>query len=486
MSPSTPPQGLKRADADFQNSDDGLASSDTTQILKFERADWTSFRTIEGLQQKSGVAADKLRRLVLKELTDNALDTGTLVNVVGLPNDRFSIDDDGPGIDGTPEQVARLFSMSRSMISTKLLRLPTRGALGNGLRVVAGAVFASDGSLSVTTRNRRIKLRPERDGTTTVVSVEPVEFSIGTRIEIGFGPAIPEDDNALHWAKLAVMMSKGGATYAGKSSPFWYDVPQFHELLSASGNTPVRELVASLDGCTGARAGEIVAEAGLSRVPCEDVSRDQAVKLLQAARESARTVNPRRLGAIGPEGWSGRAYALSTGTVEFGAGNSHAEIPFVVEVWARPADRDRTTLNALVNRTPIAADINAGRDKRAIYIYGCELANTVAEAPKDRNFNIWLNIMTPYMPITSDGKEPNFKPFLDEIAGAIAKAVRKAHRPESRGVTQKSIVLDNLDEVVAFVSGDGGFEYNERHPASTAPLPTATIGKSGCKPIASN
>jgi hypothetical protein len=186
------------------------------------------------------------------------------------------------------------------------------------------------------------------------------------------------------------------------------------------------------------------------------------VKLLQAARESARTVNPRRLGAIGPEGWPGRAYALSTGTVEFGAGNSHAEIPFVVEAWARPADRDGTTLNALVNRTPIAADINAGRDKRAIYIYGCGLANTVAEAPKDRNFNIWLNIMTPYMPITSDGKEPNLEPFLDEIADAITKAVRKAHRPEGRGVSQKSIVLDNLDAVVAVVSGDGKFEYNER------------------------
>jgi hypothetical protein len=54
-------------------------------ILKmFERADWTLFRTVEGLQQKA-----------------------------------------------------------RPLRSSKLLRLPQRGQLGDGLRVVAGSVLAS-------------------------------------------------------------------------------------------------------------------------------------------------------------------------------------------------------------------------------------------------------------------------------------------------------------------------------------------------------
>ena len=44
-------------------------------------ADWTSFRTIEGLQQKAGVAKSKLRRLVLKELTDNGLDENAKVRI---------------------------------------------------------------------------------------------------------------------------------------------------------------------------------------------------------------------------------------------------------------------------------------------------------------------------------------------------------------------------------------------------------------------
>lgn len=52
-----------------------------------------------------------------------------------------------------------------------------------------------------------------------------------------------------------------------------------------------------------------------------------------------------------------------------------------------------------VNRTPVAGDIHPSRDKRDIDIFGCGLANTVAQAPKDKNFVIWLNVTTPYMPI---------------------------------------------------------------------------------------
>jgi hypothetical protein len=175
----------------LQKPTDVLASSPAPQNLKFEREDWSLFRTVEGLQQKAG----KLARLVLKELADNGLDAGANVCIGELPEGGYYVEDNGREIDGTPEEIGRLFSINRPMISTKLLRLPTRGALGNGLRVVAGAVLASGGSLTVTTRNRRIVLRPERDGTTTVVSAKPAKFPVGTRIEISFGPSLPCDAN---------------------------------------------------------------------------------------------------------------------------------------------------------------------------------------------------------------------------------------------------------------------------------------------------
>ena len=177
------------------------------------------------------------------------------------------------------------------MVSTKLLRLPTRGALGNGLRVVAGAVLASEGTLVVITRNRRIELRPERDGTTTVVSAKPVKLPVGTRIEIGFGPALPEDYDALDWARTAIKM-QAGTTYAGKLVAIVVRRP-------AVPRTAVGQRQRA-----GARTGRCTSTAALaarlarssprpgSTARCAGTSRsDQAAKLLLAARESARAGN---------------------------------------------------------------------------------------------------------------------------------------------------------------------------------------------------
>ena len=87
------------------------------------------------------------------------------------------------GFAGDPADIARLFSIRRPLVSSKLLRLPTRGALGNGLRVVAGAVLASDGRLVLETRGRRLDLRPQDNGD-TLATFEPCARTTGTRIEI--------------------------------------------------------------------------------------------------------------------------------------------------------------------------------------------------------------------------------------------------------------------------------------------------------------
>ena len=226
------------------------------------------------------------------------------------------VEDEGPGID--PDEIARLFSIARPLTSTKMLRLPTRGALGNGLRVAAGAVLASGGKLAVISRGVRLELKPQRDGTTTVAKRIASDRQTGTRIEISFGPALPDDPHALAWANIAIRLAKGGSSYVGQSSPYWYDAPQFHELLSASGGASVRALVAELDGCAGGRAGEIVAAAGLTRTACHEVDALGAARLLQEARAVAKPVNPKRLGAVGPEGFPGCGYAIAYGEAEFG------------------------------------------------------------------------------------------------------------------------------------------------------------------------
>jgi Topoisomerase 6 subunit A/Spo11, Toprim domain len=447
---------------EFQKSSPELASSPAPENFKFEREDWTLFRTVEGLQQKAGVPAARLRRLVMKEIADNALDTGTKFDAGQIDGHGFYVADNGPGLDGTPEDIARLFSIARPLVSTKLFRLPMRGALGNGLRVVAGAVLASAGSLTVVTRDRRIELRPERDGTTTVVNTTKVKFPVGTRIEISFGPALPSDQAALGWARIACHLAQG-TTYGGRSSPWWYDLSQFQELLYASGDRPVRELIANLDGCTGGTAGLIVAAAKLNRAICKNVTRDQATDLLLSARIQARPVKPERLGAVGPEAYPHDSYAMSSGAAEFGSIAPLAQIPFVVEMWAAKHEHPRTNLLACINRTPVTGTIEIARDKREIDAFGCGLSHTIALAPVGLQFSIVMNLITPYVPITSDGKEPNLLPFLDVITKTAAKVVRKAHRPTSGDRTsQKDIVLETLDQAVADVSGDGEFRFGER------------------------
>ena len=345
------------------------------------------------------------------------------------------------------------------MVSTKLLRLPTRGALGNGLRVVAGAVLASDGFLIVETRAARLRLKPGRDGYTQVVEKSASARRIGTRIEIGFGPDLPAEANALRWATRAIHLAQGNA-YAGKSSPWWYDLPQFHELLSASGGVPVRALIESLDGCAGGRAGEIVAMARLGRMTCHALDAREAARLLEAARAAAKPANPKRLGAIGPGAFPGRAYAIAYGSAPFGS-RLRADVPVAVEVWASQATGN--VVAASVNRTPIAGEMALQRDKSEVNLFGCGLRHTVANAPKELKFNVWLNITAPYMPITSDGKEPDLRPFLAVISAAMAKAIRKVRRPGAGVVSQKDVVLDHLEEVIEAVSGGAlRYRFNSR------------------------
>jgi hypothetical protein len=65
----------------------------------------------------------------------------------------------GRGCRGGDDDIASLFSINRPYRSSKLLRTITRGMLGNGLRVVAGAVLCSGagGHLVVETGGRRLR-----------------------------------------------------------------------------------------------------------------------------------------------------------------------------------------------------------------------------------------------------------------------------------------------------------------------------------------
>jgi hypothetical protein len=70
------------------------------------------------LQQKAGVAKADLPRLVLKELCDNGLDEGGEVTFGRIPNGGYFIEDDGRGIEGTPQDIAGVRNLDAALIQT--------------------------------------------------------------------------------------------------------------------------------------------------------------------------------------------------------------------------------------------------------------------------------------------------------------------------------------------------------------------------------
>src|SRR5687767_13384406 len=139
------------------------------QEVEFVRADWALFLHPDRLPQKAGCPRERLRAMILKELADNALDAraDAKVTVDELDPDTWTVADDGPGLGR--DQVVRVFAVDRPLTSTKLVRSPTRGAVGNGLRVVTGGALASGGRLQVESRGVRYVLDVDRATGATVV-----------------------------------------------------------------------------------------------------------------------------------------------------------------------------------------------------------------------------------------------------------------------------------------------------------------------------
>ena len=135
----------------------------------------------------------------------------------------LTIADEGAGIPAaTPEQIAHLFSVARPMLSSKLLRRPTRGAVGNGLRVCLGYLTATRGRLAIETGSLRVELAPEIDGTSRIVSSSAIPPQQGLRLIAIAGDA-PFVEEHLAWAQDAIELARqsGQPAFTGRPSPHW-------------------------------------------------------------------------------------------------------------------------------------------------------------------------------------------------------------------------------------------------------------------------
>jgi hypothetical protein len=427
--------------------------------------DWTSFRSVDGLCRKAGAPREELAGLVIRELVDNALDAAGDCEL-SLSAGVVVVEDRGGGIPGDDEQIARLFSMNRPMTSSKYWRLPTRGALGNGLRVAIGAVAATGGKLLVGTRGRTLEIIPDPlTGGSRAIRVGGFDGP-GTRIELVLGrPLEPTPDDLLP-SDIAIGAARSQEKkYGGKSSPHWYDADALHELLrSAPPEMTAREVITQFDGCSGSKAGKIAD--GFAGRPARGLGRDEARELLDRARDAANPVNPERLGAIGKAAFPG-AYAKEVCYGEFprGPDGLSLSLPVVIEAWADLCRGAAADAVVMVNGTPAVGGVDArySAKEKATIVRGAGLRLDLKTGKQ--GVLIHINIIIPYMPVTNDGKLPALGMFGGLIGPVAAKAVnraKKARPADDQKASIKAVVFEHMEEQIGIVSDGRRYRFGWR------------------------
>lgn len=422
------------------------------------REDWKLFRSIDTLCQKAGVHKAHIPLLVVKELVDNALDACGHCELERVNGNTFIVRDNGDGIH--PELLPEYFSINRPMMSSKLLRVPSRGALGNGLRVVTGAVIATGGSLSVGTHGHIYDILPQENGTSVAMSRGRYDLE-GTSVMVRLGMEV--DESAFEWGRWAIKMSSFGSLYKGNSSPYWYNSESFYELVNST-RMEVASFVSYMGGLSKKKEKELTRK--YTGIFTNELTFAETEELLHSLRLSSKEIPATALGEVGDVFNYEFAKKCGSYTSSSARGKLDAFIPFVVEAWVKvmkgDPSKNRSSLTMSVNKTPVTADVKVSTKQASTTLWGGGLYIDIKSKPAD----IYINIITPYMPITSDGKEPDFRPMADIIEDVVKRAASKAKKlvinELSGGKKEKEIILENLQRAIAKTSGNGKYLFSQR------------------------
>ncbi|WP_059051408.1 ATP-binding protein [Paenibacillus senegalimassiliensis] len=433
--------------------------------ITFTREDWKMFRNMETLCQKAGVHRDYIPRLVVKELVDNALDISGSCELHKTNQNSFVVADKGDGIN--PDLIETYFSINRPMVSSKLLRLPSRGALGNGLRVVTGAVISTGGSLFVSTHGKTYALIFNEDGTTTKQHISDWN-GIGTKIEVNLG-SIQISDQDLTWGKAAIRMAhvRDSKSFKGKTSTFWYTSEAFYEVCNAA-QVDLLSLAAYFHKTDKGIHQQIEGMFGSNSISNE-LSFVQTEQLLEILRSGNARVKANSLGQAGDFAHGG-SYKKQSGTfaIRSSRGRHDAEIPFVAKAWVEYHDDDnqdsRSYMWNYVNSTVAATDVRISYSRKQVTIWSGGL---YIEMKKSRPGIYRFNLITPYMPITSDGKAPDFRPMSEVLEKVMLSANKEQYKyrvkTSNRGArNEKELILSNLPAAIQKTSGNGTHIFSLR------------------------
>jgi hypothetical protein len=408
-----------------------LANAAEEPIL-WETFDWQDFLDLSTLPRKAGCSPQDLPGVVYNEGAANACDAGRKVRIGDWTDPKGNcgafFQDDGPGLE--PEEVAAIYSLNRPRLSSKQIRRLSCGMLGNGARIIGGTVAASEGTLMVESRGHRLWLEMDRaTGKAFIGRDEPIPFEPGVKLHIALGQTLALKRGDLDLALATIRLSGHGRGYSGPSSPWWYGPQDFYRLTqeaqigSMSFTAFARKLGFTVSGIT---------QPAWKR-SAKELSRPEVTKALKALQTRNKAIPPGRLGLIGKEAFPDTAYAKETGVVYLDA----AELPFVLEAWVKresPAEKANGELSVelLVNREVTPVRFHGAVTPQQLTIHGCDLHHATSGPQKIGNYRLTLSVLTPYLPLTTDGKEPALRHLLFPILSLISRTARKAHEARER------------------------------------------------------
>jgi len=345
----------------------GPAKSPTLARTTFETSRLLDFCSEKELTAQTGHDPEEWPLVILKELTDNALDACEEANKGAGVAPEIDITVDGGGITladngfGIPAStVQSLLDYSIRVSSREAYVSPTRGAQGNALKTILAMPFVLDGKhgrvdISAAGQRREInfgvdQIRQEPAITHTAHPDENVKT--GTKIKVHW-PSLAcsqlaeakhrflqlADDYTFLNPHLTLTLDWYGSRTTTKAtsptwrkwrpseptSPHWYGAEEFERLIAAyithdqdhGNDRSVRELVKEFRGLTGtAKQKAVLEETGLTRtnlsalVNGNGMHHEVVTKLLTAAQKHSKPVKPAALGIIGESHIKSRIEAI--------------------------------------------------------------------------------------------------------------------------------------------------------------------------------
>src|SRR5258708_13182556 len=297
--------------------------------------------------------------VVLKELTDNALDECEEAGIapeiqIEVNRDRIVIADNGRGIPA--KTIERVLDYSIRVSSREAYVSPTRGAQGNALKTILPMGYVLDerhgedacGETLIeahgVAHNIRFSVDHIRQEPPIEHTTKPPSIVLGTRITVdlpelqsgqyqyfieqrrqrflelaeSYAWLNPHLSLRVSWNGEVKIDVKASSPVWGKCLPswptaaHWYDKGRFRRYMAAHiahrGSITVREFISELRGLSGtAKQKVILEEIGASHVSLHDffgrhrANGDNIAKLLDACCRHSKPVRPAQLGVIGKE-----------------------------------------------------------------------------------------------------------------------------------------------------------------------------------------